>query len=465
MTTVGLCGLGGGELLAGRFAARGVEVAVWDPAAEIVDAFVAKPRPGRPFTACRAPAELAAVLARPRIVIVATDGAAADERIRALVPHLEPGDVLAHAANEHYETSRRRAAEIATSGIRFVDLGVGIGPEAARHGPSIAAGGDAGDYAQLRSVLEAIAAPLDDGPCVARVGPVGAGHFTKMMQMGIEYADMQLLAEGYDLLRTLGGFSNDELADTFDAWDRGELGSLFVSVTGPIFRTRDEPTDERLVDAIADVSGMKPPGKWIARAAVELGVPMPAVANAVDVRLISALPERPAVARALGEPIATRELALRDEVQKAIYAAKICAYAQAFALLSAAATAHHWQLDRAAIARLGRAGCTVRGALFERVQRAYERDPTTAHLLLDPELAAALRECVPAWRHVVALAVTHGLGVPALASSLAIFDTLRRARLPLNLILAQRDLVGGIPYQRIDRDGSFHADWTVTSRA
>ncbi|MEO8700899.1 MAG: NAD(P)-binding domain-containing protein [Kofleriaceae bacterium] len=416
---VGVCGQGPIH----AHVARAFETAIWDPSVGAA-AFVAK-------------------LTRPRTLVVCVEGAAADEILRALVPQLEPGDLVIHGATEHFQASRRRAAELEAAGIRYVDVGVGIGPEASAHGPALAVGGSLEAFEQARPVLERIAVSIDDRPGVERMGAAGAGQLVKMLQMGIEYADMHALAEGYDVLHAIGGLTNAELADTFESWNRGELESLFVAVTPRIFRNADS-----LVDLIADTCGMKPPGKWIVKEAVDAGIAIPAIASSVEVRLLSA--QRPP---ALAIPATSGSEVMIDDVRRAIYGAKLCTYAQVFAL------ARHWDIPLAAFARLGRAGCTIRGAVFAMIERAYQRDPELAYLLLDPEIAGALRDCEPAWRRVVTLSIQHAIGLPALTASLTALDTLRRARLPLNLILAQRDLVGGIAYQRTDRDGAFHTEW------
>jgi 6-phosphogluconate dehydrogenase len=465
MQNVGLVGLAVmGENLALNIEEKGFSIAVFNRSTDKVGAFVGK-NPGKKIVGCCSPAELAAALERPRkIVMMVKAGKPVDDTIASLLPHLEPGDLLIDGGNEHFTNTERRSRELEAAGFRFVGMGVSGGEEGARHGPSLMPGGPRSAYDELAPILTKIAAQVDDGPCVDWMGPGGAGHYVKMVHNGIEYGDMQLIAEAYDVLRTLGGFENQALADLFAEWNRGELESFLIEITSKIFGKRDELGDGFLVDQILDKTGMKGTGKWTVQQAAELGAPIPTIASSVEARMLSALKaERVAASKLLeGRTIATGTVepaALAEDVRHALYAAKIQSYAQGMNLLRAASAEHGWGLRLGAIARIWKGGCIIRARFLDRIKRAYDRDAELPSLLLDPEFSRELAERQPAWRRVVSLGVRAGVPLPTFSGSLAYFDGYRRARLPANLLQAQRDFFGAHTYERVDRAGSFHTEW------
>jgi 6-phosphogluconate dehydrogenase len=462
---IGLVGLAVmGENLALNIEEKGFPVAVYNRTADKVDAFVARAAAKR-VVGCKTPAELAAALRRPRrIVMMVKAGAPVDDTIAALRPHLEPGDMLVDGGNEHFSNTERRARELEAAGLRFVGMGVSGGEEGARHGPSLMPGGQPSAYEELAPILTKIAAQVDDGPCVDYMGPGGSGHYVKMVHNGIEYGDMQLIAESYDVLKNVGGLSNEELAGVFSKWNDGELQSFLIEITAKIFRKKDADTGKDLLDVILDATGMKGTGKWTVQQAAELLAPIPTIASSVEARILSAQKaERVAAAKVLtGATIPGEKpdkARLCDDVRHALYAAKVCSYAQGMNLLRAASESHGWGLALGRIARIWKGGCIIRAQFLGRIKQAYDRDAKLANLLVDAEFARELVERQPAWRRVVSLAVQAGIPVPTLSSSLAYFDSYRRERLPANLLQAQRDFFGAHTYQRVDKPGTFHTDW------
>jgi 6-phosphogluconate dehydrogenase len=463
---VGLVGLGVmGENLALNLEEKGFPVAVWNRSPDKVDEFLAR-APGKRVVGARSPAELAASLERPRkIILMVKAGAPVDDTIATLRPHLETGDLLVDGGNEFFANTERRARELEQAGLRFVGMGVSGGEEGARHGPSLMPGGARSAYDDLEPMLRKIAAQVDDGPCVDYMGPGGAGHYVKMVHNGIEYGDMQLIAETYDVLRTVGGLSLEELAATFAEWNRGELESFLIEITARIFAVRDPETGGPLLDVILDATGMKGTGKWTVEQAAELGAPVPTIASSLDARLLAAArDERVAASRVLAGPSPLDQKidkrALIDDARQALYAAKICSYAQGMNLLRLASAAHGWDLQLGRIARIWKGGCIIRARFLDRITRAYVAEPQLRNLLIAGDFARELAARQGAWRRVVALAVQAGVAVPSLGASLAYFDSYRRARLPANLTQAQRDFFGAHTYQRTDREGTFHTDWT-----
>jgi 6-phosphogluconate dehydrogenase len=468
MAQVGLVGLAVmGENLALNIEEKGFPIAVYNRTADKVDGFVAR-HPGKQIEGCRSPAELAAAVARPRrVVLMVKAGKPVDETIAALRPHLSPDDILVDGGNEFFTNTERRARDLAEDRVRFVGMGVSGGEEGARHGPSLMPGGEREAYDALAPVLTRIAAQVADGPCVDYMGPGGAGHYVKMVHNGIEYGDMQLIAEAYDLLRTLAGLSNEELADAFARWNEGELQSFLVEITAEIFRRRDDlGAGGHLVDAILDSAGMKGTGKWTVQQAAELAAPVPTIASAVEARILSARKaERVAASRILpgatAVPPADRS-AFAEDVRRALYAAKVCSYAQGMDLLRAASESYGWHLRLGGIARIWKGGCIIRAKLLQRIQSAYGEGRAVQSLLVTEEFAQDLAARQGAWRRVVAAAVQSGVPVPTLSSSLAYYDSYRRARLPTNLIQAQRDFFGAHTFERVDRPGVFHAEWRAS---
>jgi 6-phosphogluconate dehydrogenase len=392
-------------------------------------------------------------------------GAAVDAVLRRLGPLLDRGDVVLDGGNSSFRDTDHRIAALASRGITFVGMGVSGGAEGALRGPSLMPGGTRSSYRMLAPLLRRIAAVADTEPCVAYCGRGSAGHFVKMVHNGVEYADMELLAEAYDLLRHGLGLRPEAIGDILDGWQTGELRSYLLDITARIVR---QPDDLRphgmLLERIHDAAGRGGSGRWVTQAALDLGIPVPTITAAVDTRLLSSMPElRAAVARRhRPAPRATTRDPPRlvRQLEHAVLAAKLCAYAQGFQLLAAAARDHGYGTDLAEVARIWRAGCIIRAPFLDRVRAALARPDRPPHLLLDPTLARTIARAVPAWRAVVGRGAAQGIALPALSASLAYFDGLRRARLPTSVVQAQRDLFGAHGYRRCDRPGTFHGAWT-----
>ena len=464
---IGMVGLGVmGWNLALNIEEKGFSVAVHDAWPDPIDRFAAATQ-GKAVGAFKSVAEFAAALRRPRrIIMLVKAGEVVDKTIATLLPHLEPGDILVDAGNEHYATTERRTRELKIAGIRYFGMGVSGGEMGARTGPSMMPGGDRAAYDELAPILTKIAAQHCDGPCVTYVGPGGAGHYVKMVHNGIEYGDMQLIAEAYDVLKTLGGLTNAELADVFAEWNRGELESFLIEITGKIFRVKDPEGGGALVDAIVDAASMKGTGKWTVQEAADLGAAIPTIATSVEARVLSgARADRIHAARLLPGPtpaVAAGDRAqLVASVRAALYAAKACSYAQGLNLLRLASDAYRWDLHLGELARIWQDGCIIRARFLGRIKAAYDRNPGLTNLLLDPSFGEELAARQDGWRRVVAASVTAGLPVLSMGASLAYYDTVRRERLPANLTQAQRDFFGAHTYKRLDREGDFHTDWSA----
>jgi 6-phosphogluconate dehydrogenase len=461
---IGLIGLGVmGQNLALNIAERGFPIAVYNRTPVRTEAFAASDEAARlPVTACLSLESLVAALARPRaVMLMVKAGAATDGQIEALAPLLDPGDVIIDGGNARYQDTIRRERALGERGLLFLGTGISGGEEGARHGPSIMAGGEPAAYQRVRAIFEAIAAKVDGAPCAAHLGADGAGHFVKMIHNGIEYADMQLIAETYALMTDGLGLDYPAMQAAFAEWNRGELDSYLIAITADILGKRDPETGQPMVEVILDRAGQKGTGGWAVAAALEFGVPAPSIAEAVAARSLSALKtERVAAASQLEGPAAGggQGLAL-DALRDALLAGKLCAYAQGFAVMSAAAEAHAWALDLGKVATIWRGGCIIRARFLDRIKEAYDRQPGLANLLLDPYFAELMGRTQAGLRKVVAAAAAGGVAAPALASALAYFDGYRARRLPANLIQAQRDYFGAHTYERIDRAGSFHSDW------
>jgi 6-phosphogluconate dehydrogenase len=347
-------------------------------------------------------------------------------------------------------------------------MGVSGGEEGARHGPSMMPGGSDFAYQQLAPILTKIAAQVNDGPCVDHIGPGGAGHYVKMVHNGIEYGDMQLIAEAYDVLRTLGGLEPSELSDVFAEWNRGDLQSFLIEITSKILQKKDDQGSGRpLVDLILDATGMKGTGKWTVQQASELAAPIPTIASSVEARILSAMKaERVAAGKLLKGPapgkVSVDKKQLVDDVRHALYASKICSYAQGFYLMQVASRTYEWSLKLGRIARIWKGGCIIRAQFLDRIKQAYERAQGGAlpNLLCDTEFTREIADRQSGWRRVIGLAVQNGLPMQTMMASLAYYDSYRRERLPANLTQAQRDFFGAHTYQRTDRDGTFHTDWS-----
>ena len=468
---IAMVGLGVmGAALARNFARNGFTVAVHDRDADAVDGFVAEHGPeaastGGGYVGVKALEALPGALARPaRIVLLVPAGAPVDSVLAALGPHLRPEDIVVDGGNSHFADTERRA-QAAAGRFRFVGMGVSGGQKGALLGPAMMPGGDPEAYASLQPILEAACARSDSGPCVAHCGRTSAGHFVKMVHNGIEYGDMQLIAEVHSLLREGLDTPPTEVREVFARWNEGALRSYLIEITAGIVAARDPEGDGPLVDRILDVAGQKGTGRWTAIAAVEAGVPLPTVTAAVDGRALSAMKAarveagrlffgavRPGEARLEGVSV--------DDLAAALYAAKLCSYTQGFSLLAAASEARGYGTDPAAVSRIWKAGCIIRAAFLDDVHAAFRARPDLPLLVLDPDFAEALRARLPAWRRVVAAALSAGLPVPAMAASLTWFDGLAREHGTANIIQAQRDWFGAHTYRRTDApDVPVHSDW------
>ena len=464
---IGIVGLGVmGENLALNLERNGFAVTGFDLDSNKRESF-AQRTAGRRAAAAPTLAALVASLQAPRrILLMVPAGAAVDAVIAELRPLLAAGDVLIDGGNTLFTDTQRRMLALEGSGILYVGAGVSGGEEGALRGPALMPGGDAQAWPLVRPMLQAIAARAEDGqPCCEWMGPGGAGHFVKMVHNGIEYADMQTLCEAYWLMQQLLGMSPGEMGDVFAQWNEGELHSYLVGITAEILAKRDAETGRPLVDMILDTAQQKGTGKWASQLALDMGVSAPTIADAVFARTVSAIKsERVAAAGVLAGPQGRREGAgafFNEKIRRALLAAKVCAYAQGFALLRAADEEHQWSLDYGTIAAVWRAGCIIRARLLEDIRRAYARTPGLANLMVDAHFAQVMAHCQQDLREVVAEAARHGVAVPAFMSALAYYDAYRSPRLPANLLQAQRDYFGAHTYQRTDRPGSFHTRWTA----
>jgi len=463
---IGLIGLAVmGQNLVLNMERHGFRVAVYNRTAERTREFMAERAAGKKIQPGYTVEEFVNLLKRPRkIMLMVQAGKPVDEVIARLKPHLEPGDLMIDGGNSFFQDTERRSQELAADGIQFMGVGISGGEEGALWGPSIMPGGGREAYALVEPIFTAIAARVDGDPCVTYIGPRGAGHYVKMVHNGIEYADMQLIAEAYDLLRRGLGLTAGELHQVFARWNEGVLSSYLIEITADIFTRTDEETGRPLVDLILDQAGQKGTGRWTSQNALELGVPTPTINAAVEARIISAYKaERERAAGVLAGPQARYQgdqEAFIDAVGDALYAAKICSYAQGFALLRAASREYDYGLNYSEIARIWRGGCIIRARFLDDVCVAYAGDPDLPNLLLAPFFRDAVASRQAGWRHVVRTAVELGVPTPAMSASLAYFDAYRSARLPANLIQAQRDYFGAHTYRRVDREGIFHTEWT-----
>ena len=456
-----------GENLALNLESKGFTVACYNRTTAKVDAFLAGRAQHKNILGRHDPAELVSLLARPRVLLLMVRaGFAVDELIDELSPLLEPGDILVDGGNSHYLDTIRRAAAAQARGLLYVGAGISGGEEGALLGPSLMPGGDPAAWPRLQPLLQAIAARADDGsPCCDWIGPDGSGHFVKMVHNGIEYGDMQILAETYHLMSRALSMSPPEMAPVFLRWNQGPLDSYLVDITARILAKTDK-AGHPLVDLILDAAGQKGTGKWTSQAGLDLGVGIPQIAEAVFARCLSAIKdERVAASRLLPGPSARfpgdRDAFLAD-LELAAFAAKLCSYAQGFQLLRAASDERRWALRYGDIARLWRAGCIIRARFLSQITQAFQADPALPNLLLAPTFQDLLRRAQPAWRRVVKSAIDLGLPLPSISSALAYYDAYRCARLPANLLQAQRDFFGAHTYERVDkpRGQFFHTDWT-----
>jgi len=456
-----------GSNLARNFASKGFVTAIHNRTDAKTKALIAEHGGDGAFVPTASAAEFVASLATPRkIVIMVQAGAATDAVITELAELLEPGDILIDGGNAKFTDTQRREAALRERDIHFVGCGISGGEEGALNGPSIMPGGSTSAYQSLGPILEKISAHVDGQPCCTHIGADGAGHFVKMVHNGIEYADMQLIAEAYDLLRRGAGCTPAEIGDIFADWNSGDLDSFLVQITAELLRHVDAATGEPFVDVVADAAGMKGTGTWTVQTALDLGVPVSGIAEAVFARGLSSQARQRTASHDLPGPhesvIPTAERdAFVEDVRRALYASKIVAYAQGLDEIAAGADAYHWDIDLGAVARIWRGGCIIRAKFLNRITEAYDRaNEPPASLILAPYFTTALAGSQDSWRQVVAKAAYAGIPTPGFSAALAYYDGLRSERLPAALIQAQRDFFGAHTYRRSDRPGVFHTMWS-----
>ena len=489
---IGLIGLAVmGQNLALNIADHGFKISVYNRTNSKMEDFVAS-NPNTPggLEGCETLESFVASLKRPRkIIILVQAGWATDKVIEGLVPLMEEGDIIIDGGNAKWDDTIRREKDLTTKGFRFIGSGVSGGEEGARFGPSLMPGGDPEAWSQLEPIWRAIAAkvdpetgkplegaeagkPVEGGfSCTAYIGPNGAGHYVKMVHNGIEYGDMQMICEAYDLMQNVLGLTPAEMGEIFNEWNRGELDSFLIEITADILKQADPVTGKPFVDVVLDTAGQKGTGKWTSVNALDMGTPAPTVAEAVFARCLSAVKdERVAAEKILKGPEVAAftgdKAAMVESIREALYASKICSYAQGFQLMAYAQEEYKWKLNFGEIAQIFRGGCIIRAAFLQKITEAYERDANLANLLLDPYFSGAIHAAQEGWRKVIALAAEHGVAVPTFSSALSYYDGYRTARLPQNLLQAQRDYFGAHTYERTDEEhGKFyHIDWPKPSR-
>ncbi|MFW3394777.1 NADP-dependent phosphogluconate dehydrogenase [Enterococcus faecium] len=455
-----------GKNLALNIESRGYSVALFNRTGAKTTAVVEE-HPDKNFKATYTIEEFVESIEKPRrILLMVKAGPATDATIQELLPHLDKGDILIDGGNTFFKDTMRRNEELANSGINFIGTGVSGGEEGALKGPSIMPGGQKEAYALVAPILEQISAKAEDGaPCVTYIGPNGAGHYVKMVHNGIEYGDMQLIAESYDLMKNILNLSVEEMADIFKEWNQGELDSYLIEITADILtRKDDEGTGKPVVDVILDAAGNKGTGKWTSQSALDLGVPLPLITESVFARYISAYKEE----RVQASKILSRtddfeftgdKKELVEKIREALYFSKIMSYAQGFAQLRVASEEFDWDLPFGEIAKIWRAGCIIRARFLQKITDAYDKNPEIENLLLDDYFVEITKKYQQSVRDVVALAVQAGVPVPTFSSAIAYFDSYRAERLPANIIQAQRDYFGAHTYERVDKEGIFHYSW------
>jgi 6-phosphogluconate dehydrogenase len=458
-----------GENLALNIERNGFPITVYNRSRDKTDKFIATRAQGKRVFPAYTIKEFVESLERPRkILIMVKAGSPVDAVIEELKPFLDEGDIIIDGGNSHFPDTDRRTAELEALNLKFIGMGVSGGEEGALHGPSLMPGGQLEAYKEIEPIATKIAAQVDDGPCVTYIGRGSAGHYVKMVHNGIEYGDMQLIAEAYDLMKTGLGATASELHEIFSQWRSTELNSFLIDITADIFRKLDDQgTGQPLVDLVLDAAGQKGTGKWTVESAFDLGVPIPTMIAAVTARVISSYKEeRVAASKVLisqttGKYEGDRQEFI-DAVRDALYCSKICSYAQGMALLAKASTAHNYGLNLAEIARIWKGGCIIRAGFLDKIKNAFKRNPNLANLLVDEDFTQTILSKESAWRLVVQTAAKLGIPVPAFSASLDYFDSYRRERLPQNLTQAQRDYFGAHTYERIDRPRGefFHTEWT-----
>jgi 6-phosphogluconate dehydrogenase len=464
---IGLIGLGVmGQNLALNIERNGFPIAVYDREAPVLDAFVAR-QGDKQIIGARTPEEFVRVLERARkIILLVKAGQPVDWTIDLVKPFLDAGDILIDGGNSHFKDTERRQEELKGAGLFMIGSGTSGGEKGALWGPSLMPGGDAQAYEQIRPIWEAIAAKVPDGPCVTYIGPGGSGHFVKMVHNGIEYGDMQLIAEIYGLLRDGFGLGTEAIAEIFDEWNQGDLESYLIEITAKILRVKDPETGTPLVDLVLDKAGQKGTGKWTSQIALDLGVPIPTIDAAIVARILSSQKDarveasRQIVAHTSGRFDAFNDR-VKNELHDALYASKICSYAQGMNLIKAGSDEFGWNINLSEVARIWQGGCIIRAKFLGRIKEAYIRNPKLSNLLLDDEFKSKMEHAQVGWRRVVGTAMQQGLALLAMSSSLGYFDMFRTAKLPLNLTQAQRDFFGSHTYERVDKPelGFVHTEW------
>ncbi|QDT98131.1 decarboxylating NADP(+)-dependent phosphogluconate dehydrogenase [Gimesia aquarii] len=465
---IGLVGLAVmGQNLVLNMANHGYSVGVFNRTTSVTDDFVASKTDEQNITGYHSLKELVENLATPRkVMLMVKAGPAVDNIIEDLKGLLSPGDIIIDGGNTHFDDTNRRTKEVEDAGLLFIGTGVSGGEEGALKGPSIMPGGSPDGWPHVKSILQDISAKVgenNDIPCCEWVGEAGAGHYVKMVHNGIEYGDMQLICESYYILKHTLGLTNDELYKVFDDWNRGELESYLIEITRDIFTVLDGESDDYLVDKILDTAKQKGTGKWMSQHALDLGVPTTLITEAVYARCLSAQKEaRVRASKILSGPEkkfdGDRDQFIED-VRQALYASKLCSYAQGYVQLNAAAEHFGWKLNNGDIALLWRGGCIIRSTFLQDIKAAFDKNPQLENLLLDDFFRNAVDNAQSSWRRVVATAVELGLPVPSFTAALSYYDGYRQERLPANLLQAQRDYFGAHTYQRIDKEGTFHTDW------
>jgi len=466
---IGLIGLAVmGQNLVLNMNDHGYKVAVFNRTVSKVDDFVAHEAKGTEVVGAHSVEEFVGLLKRPRrVMLMVKAGDTVDQMIAHVLPYLEKGDILIDGGNSHFPDSNRRTKDLAAKGILFIGTGVSGGEEGARLGPSIMPGGNKEAWPAVKDIFQAIAAKVEDGtPCCDWVGEAGAGHYVKMVHNGIEYGDMQLICEAYQLLESGLGLSADELAEVFNEWNKGELDSFLIEITAQIFSKKDDD-GQPMVDKILDAAGQKGTGKWTSVSALDLGMPVTLIGEAVFARCLSALKsERVSAAKLLHGPAAKPSVsdknAFIEDVRRALYCSKMISYAQGYMLLREAGKEQGWNLNMGAIALMWRGGCIIRSRFLGKIKDAYDKDPKLTNLLMDDFFSGVLNKYQDAWRRALISAIQFGVPTPAFSTALAFFDGYRTERLPANLLQAQRDFFGAHTFERVDkpRGEFFHTNWT-----
>ena len=469
---IGLIGLAVmGENLVLNMESKGFSVAVFNRTVSKVDDFMNGRGKDKNIIGCHSIEELCANLETPRkVMLMVKSGKPVDDFIELVIPHLEAGDIVIDGGNSHFPDTIRRTAYLESKGLQYIGTGVSGGEEGALLGPSIMPGGSPGAWPHVKPIFQAISAKVADGsPCCEWVGDNGAGHYVKMVHNGIEYGDMQMICEAYNLMKSILGMSAAEMQKVFVEWNEGELDSYLIEITKDILATEDPETGKPVVDIILDTAGQKGTGKWTSVSALDLGSPSPTIAEAVFARCLSAIKEeRVAASKVLSGPAPSFDgdkAEFIECIRKALYASKICSYAQGYQLLKLAAEEYNWNLNNGEIALMWRGGCIIRARFLGDIKAAFDKNPQLANLLLDDFFKNIIDDCQSAWRKVVATAALNGVPTPAFSSALSYYDSYRSAVLPANLLQAQRDYFGAHTYERVDkpRGEFFHTAWTENS--